>query len=116
MRAGNLSRRVIVQRRVAGQDAGGQPLDSWVNVGKLWTNPKNETGLAVIRGQREAGVPSSVARYSFEARRDAVLALGVDVGMRVVHAGMNFDIKVLIQDLNSREGMFLVCEQGGSNG
>lgn len=116
MQAGRLKRRVIVERLSSAQDALGQPVATWVQVGKLWTNPKHETGMGVIRGQREPGVPSSVVRYSFEARREAVRAYGVNVGMRLRHDGLIFDIKAISENLEDRDGVFLVCEQGGSNG
>lgn len=116
MEAGKLNRRIEVQYRADGQDEFGQPVDTWVSLGKLWASPANETGLAAIRNSTQPGIPSSVARYSFLVRRNAMLSKGVNVGMRILYESLVFDIRLITQDLQDHEKAFLVCEQGGSDG
>lgn len=116
MEAGKLNRRITIERRDSTQDEAGQPVDTWLEVVKLWANPAGETGLGALRASTQPGVPSSIARYSFMVRRPALVAKGVDAGMRVSYSGMFFDIKLITYDLKDLEKAYLVCEQGGSNG
>lgn len=116
MRAGELNRLVVIQRLSGGQDELGQPLDEWTDVGTIWANIANETGLGAIRSSVQGGVPASIARYSFKVRFVEARALAVDAGMRVSHDGQSFDIKGLTQDLKDREAAYILCEQGGNDG
>lgn len=114
MNAGQLNRRITIQRHVQGQDDFGQPIDTWEEVKKVWASIANETGLGTIRSQTQAGVPSAVSRYSFMVRKEA--AVDVTDAMRIVHDGLIFDIRVITHDLNQRDRAYLICEQGGSDG
>ena len=116
MRAGELTRRVRIERRVAGTDAAGQPIDVWEPIGELWAGIANETGLGAIRSALQGGVPASIARYSFLVRFEAARTLAVDAGMRIVHDGLVFEIKGLIRDLQDRERAYILAEQGGNAG
>lgn len=116
LHAGQLNRRIRIERRVAGTDDAGQPLDQWVLVGELWAAIANETGLGAIRSSLMGDVPSSIARYSFLVRFEAAKALGVNAGDRVVEDDTAFDIKGLTQDLKNREKAFIVTSQGGNDG
>lgn len=116
MRAGELNRRIAIQRRGGGTDETGQPLDEWVDAGTIWANIANETGMGAIRSSLEGGVPTNIARYSFKVRFAEARALAVDAGMRISHDGQSFDIKGLTQDLKDREAAYILCEQGGNDG
>ncbi len=116
MRAGEINRRIRIERRVQCQHSTGQPIDAWELVGEIWAGIANETGLGAIRSSLQGNVPASIARYSFLIRFEAAKALGVDPGMRVVHDGLVFEIKGLTRDLESREKAFIICEQGGNDG
>jgi len=116
MRAGQLNRRVHIQRRVPGRDAFGQPVQAWEPVGDLWAGITGESGLGAIRAAAQENVPVSIARYSFLVRFAEAKALEIDQGMRVVHDGMIFDIKGVTRDLRQRDRAYLICEQGGSDG
>jgi len=116
LRAGEINRRVRIERRIQGQDGTGQPIDTWELVGFLWAGIANETGLGAIRSSLQGNVPASIARYSFLVRFEAAMSLGVDASMRIVHDGLMFEIKGLTRDLKSREKAFIICEQGGNDG
>lgn len=116
MRAGQLNRRVEIQRRGPTTDAFGQPIDGWLPVGHLMAGIANETGLGAIRGASEQGLTASVARYSFLVRFADAKALGIKADMRVVHDGEIFDIKGITRDFKDRTKAFIICEQGGNNG
>lgn len=116
MRAGDLNRRIRIERRSTGTDDAGQPLDIWEDVGDLWAGIANETGLGAIKSSLQGNVPASIARYSFLVRFQTAKALGIDQGMRVVHDGLVFDITGLTRDLKDREKAYILTEQGGNLG
>jgi head-tail adaptor len=49
-------------------------------------------------------------------RFESARALAVDAGMRVLHAGLIFDVKGVSQDLKNRDRAFIICTQGGNDG
>ena len=116
MRAGELNRRIRIERLGTAQDAAGQPIPSWQKVDDLWAGIAGETGLGAIRSGLKSGVPASIARYSFKVRFGAIQRLGIDARMRIVYDGLVFDIKGVTRDLKDREAAFIVTEQGGNEG
>lgn len=116
MIASELTSVVLVQRPATGTDPEGQPAIGWEDVGQLWAGIANETGMGAIRSSVAAGLPASIARYSFLVRFADAAALGVDAGMRIAHDGLVFEIKGVIRDLKDRDRAYLVTEQGGNSG
>lgn len=111
--AGKLNRRIVIQKRGPGQDAGGQPIDGWVEVAKPWAWIKGQTGMGV--GRQTAGegtVAASLNAYSFRIRYRS----SITDAMRVLYGGQAFDIKHVRHDLAGREWTDLVCEMGGNDG
>lgn len=107
---GQLNRRVYIQKR-AGADGGGQPLDNWTAFATVWANVKGQSGKgAIVDGQ--AGVPASVARFSVRIRQRT----DIDDSMRLLVAGVPYDIRLVLQDEETRQWTDLVCELGGNNG
>lgn len=111
--AGNLNRRITIQRRGPEQDEAGQPIDGWVEVAKPWAWIKGQTGMGVGRQMAGEGtVATSLNVYSFRIRyRPAITD-----AMRVLYDGQAFDIKHVRHDLAGREWTDLVCELGGNGG
>ncbi len=116
MRAGELNRRIRIERPGAGQDAAGQPVQGWELVDHLWAGVAGETGLGAIRSSLQGGVPASIARYSFKVRFEAINRLGIDAGMRIVYDGLIFDVKGVTRDLKDRQAAYILTEQGGNSG
>lgn len=114
--AAELTHLVPVQRRADGRDAGGQPLDTWEQVGELWVGFRGETGMGAIRAGLQDNVPASVARYSLLARFDEVRELGIDEGMRIVHDGEVFAVLGVTRDHQHRDRAYIITEQGGATG
>lgn len=111
--AGNLNRRITIQRRGPEQDEAGQPIDGWVEVAKPWAWIKGQTGMGVGRQMAGEGtVATSLNVYSFRIRyRPAITD-----AMRVLYDGRVYDIKHVRHDLAGREWTDLVCELGGNDG
>lgn len=114
--AGELNRRIRIERLADGKDDWGQPVKSWVLVGNVWAGIAGETGLGAIRSSLQGGVPASIARYSFLVRFDVIGRLAVNPGMRIVYDGLVFDIKGVTRDLKDRTIAFIITEQGGNDG
>ncbi len=114
MKAGELRHRILIQQRGGTTDAAGQPVDTWTNVGTISANIGYDTGKSAIR--QSGSVPVPYSQYSFKVRLADVRALSVTSGMRVVHDGMNFDIKGITQDLQRRDAAYIIAEQGGNDG
>ncbi|MDG2524644.1 phage head closure protein [Stenotrophomonas sp. HITSZ_GD] len=114
--AGELNRRIRIERRGTGTDGWGQPIEEWALVGEVWAGIGNETGMGAIRSSLQGNVPASIARYSFLVRFQTAQALAIDQGMRIVHDGLVFDIKGVTRDLKDRERAYILAEQGGNNG
>jgi SPP1 family predicted phage head-tail adaptor len=111
LRAGSLNRRISIQRSGAGRDAAGQPIKTWLDVVITWANVKSQTGMGVVTGE-QGGVEASVTRYSFRIRYRS----GIDAGMRVLMAGVPYDITSVQMDEDRREWTDLVCNRGANDG
>lgn len=105
--AGNLNRRITIQRRQTGEDAAGQPLDGWEDVVQVWANVKGQTGLGTIASAQQ-GVSAPLNAYSFRIRYRPT----IDESMRVVYQGTPYDIQQARHDLDRREWTDLVCKVG----
>ena len=102
MAAGQLNSRVSIQARAAGQDALGQPLESWTTLANVWANIRHPSGSEAIR----ADAQTSIVRASIRVR----LRTDVTARMRVVHGSTTYEIKAVLPDVVRGEFMDLVCE------
>lgn len=106
MRAGALRNPIVIERRVqVGVDSTNAPNMVW----QTWREPFAE--LTVLRG-REHFDALTKQRYSEEVWQFRVRYVevdGVDATMRVVHDGMNFDIKAIRPDGQKRIDCILEC-------
>ena len=102
MAAGQLNSRVSIQARVAGQDALGQPSETWAELAAVWANIRHPSGSEAIRADAQA----SIVRASIRVR----LRTDVTARMRVVHGATTYEIKAVLPDVVRGEFMDLVCE------
>lgn len=109
MKTGDLNRSITIQAKQAGQDAAGQPVNTWTDVATVWANIKGETGMASIRKTLPRdGVAMSLDAYSFRIR----FLTEIVAGMRVLYEGATFDILQVRMDYAGRIWTDLVCEAG----
>lgn len=108
MRAGQLNRRVTLQRRVETPSGTGGSTVSWQEIGGAWANIKHQSGAEVNRSD----VPVSGVKASIRVRWRTDL----DATCRVVYGSDLYDIKAVIEDLAGREFVDLVCEKGVNRG
>lgn len=102
MAAGPLNSRVSIQTRATGQDALGQPLESWIELTPAWANIRHPSGSEAIR----ADAQTSIVRASIRVR----LRTDVTSRMRVVHGATTYEIKAVLPDVVRGEFMDLLCE------
>lgn len=113
LKAQSLNRRVVIQRKAGGQDAAGQPLDNWVTYCKLWANFKTISGSGFVN-QEFYAAQHEVSRTTASVRvrkRD-----GIEAGMRLIHQGVTYEIRVVLPDLIDNRYMDLGVAVGANNG
>lgn len=103
MQAGRLNTRMTLQRRTAGQDAAGQPIDGWTDVGPDWADFRVLSGLEAIK----ADAVTSVTRASCRVRYREDLT----PDMRAMVAGEAWQIVSIQPDVNKRRFVDLIVER-----
>lgn len=102
MRAGQLNRRITVQQLAAGQDAIGQPVQTWSTVAELWAHILHSSGLETLK----AGAEMSVVRASIRVR----YTRQISAGMRVVADSFTYNVVAVLPDLKGKQYTDLTCE------
>ena len=100
--SGKYNRRVTIRRRSVGQDASGQPIQSWENVATLWASVLTQTGRESIKSDRP--VSEVMASIRIRWRTDIVADMQAMLGTSI------YDIKAIIPDERNRAHVDLVCE------
>lgn len=80
--------RVTLQQRQSGQDAAGQPSQTWADVATVWADVRRLSGIEAIK----AGADTATVRASVRVRWRS----GVDAGMRLVIDGQAHDIEAVL--------------------
>lgn len=102
MRAGLLNSRVTIQQLAAGQDALGQPVQTWSDVATVWANIRHSSGVENIKSDAEMSVVRASIRIRYKT--------GITTGMRAVSGGVSYDIMSVLPDMGGKEYTDLVCE------
>lgn len=102
MRAGILNSRIVIQQLAAGQDAIGQPVQTWSDFATVWANVKHTSGIEQIKTSAE----TSTVKVSVQVRYRA----GLNAGMRVSHSGNFYNILAVLPDTETKSYVNLVCE------
>lgn len=102
MQAGKLTRRLTLQRSVAGEDAAGQPVAGWEDVATVWADVRHLGGLEAIK----AGAPVSTVQASMRIRYRP----DADASMRALVDGQAYSIAAVMQDAGQRDYTDLIAE------
>lgn len=108
IRAGDLNRRVVIQRRAAEQDSLGQPVEAWEDVAPVWAS------MLFVTGKEYALASGEVSRAEVSIR--VRWRTDLTARMRIVHAGVNYNILAVLPDMVGREYVDLPCSTGANNG
>ena len=109
MSAGKYKHLVSIQQLAAGQDALGQPVQTWSEVCAPWADMLNQNGASAVRSGADVSTTKTSIRIRW--RTTAITA-----GMRVVCGSVIYDIQAVLPDLQHRRHIDLVCTTGASNG
>ena len=102
MRTGQLNSRVTIKQLVAGQDALGQPVQTWSVLASVWANIKFLSGAQAVRSGAETSISKVAIRIRYRA--------DVNAGMRVEDGAMVYDIRAVLPDVANRGFTDFVCE------
>lgn len=105
LRAGTLNRRVRIERPVIETLPSGKPVSrGWELVAEVWANIRVASGKEHIAGGAELASTSASFRIRWRT--------GLTTDMRLVHAGVVYDITAVLPDLAGREHVDLVATTG----
>jgi len=117
MRAGDLNRRMRIERNGGGVDDLGQPIEGWTEVATVWCNVRMLTGKESLVSDTDVASATASIRIRFRTDIDngmrAVLLKFVD-GQPVDDA--IFNIQKALPDYAGRERTDLACTEGGNDG
>lgn len=113
MKAGQLNRRIKIQKKAKGVDDFGQPVDTWEDYATVWAWLKAPTGMGTINSEfaTKAGDVSKT-QYSIRIR----YRTDITAKMRVVLGSVIFDIRSVIPDEAGHEYTDLVVVSGMNRG
>ena len=100
--AHRLRHRITIERKTAGADAWGQPVETWETVAIAPAEVWPLSGREYIAAQAEqAGVTTKITvRYQ----------AGIEPAMRITHDGKTYNIKAVLPDPTARRHLTLMCE------
>lgn len=105
MKAGNLNRRIRIERPVAARSPSGQvKVMGWEPVASVWAHIRVTNGKEYI----VSGAEISELKVSFRIRWRS----DVTTEMRLSYAGMVYEIEAVLPDLARREHVDLVAVAG----
>ncbi|NLZ12374.1 MAG: phage head closure protein [Alcaligenaceae bacterium] len=103
MRAGQLNRRVTIERKTDAKDAFNQPLpDAWETLATVWASILHKSGAEAIKADAGASIVQASIRIRYRA--------DITAGMRVKHGAVVYAINAVLPDEVRREYVDLVCE------
>lgn len=111
MYAGQLNRRVIIQRTSAGLDAYGQPSLGWTEIATVWANIKPIGGREKLR----AMAFESTLTHTVLVRYQAALVPAVEAdGWRILYGSRIFNISASMDMGDKRRYIVFDCIETGA--
>ena len=100
--AHRLRHRITIEQKTAGEDAWGQPVETWETVAIVPAEVWPMSGREYIAAQAEqAGVTTKITiRYQ----------AGIEPDMRALHDGNTYNIRAVLPDPTARRHITLMCE------
>ncbi len=105
MRAGDLDQRAKIQALESGQDALGQPFNTWLDIAEVWCAFEPLTGREYLA----AGAMVSAVEVRVRMRYRP----GINSSMRVIHDGETYGIGAVIHVKSARQELQLMCKRVG---
>lgn len=101
MRAGDLDRRVTLQRAAITQDTTGQEIETWSTLGpsKIWASWRRASARETLAAAEKSAIVTDV----FEVRYDSAWS-DLNPKDRLVYSGRTYDIAE-VTEIGRREGL-----------
>ena len=103
MYAGQMRTSILWQSPMQGQDAAGQPIDGWTDIGPDWADFRVLSGLEAIKADAVTSVTKASCRVRY--RED------LTPDMRAMVAGEAWGIVSIQPDVNKRRFVDIVLER-----
>ncbi len=101
MRAGELDRKIRLERLTSTQNDYGEPVESWVLIAEVWASRAQLSGSEVFDSDQLAALATFEFRMYYRS--------DIDATCRIVYNNQNYDIKA-VQELGRREGMKVIAQ------
>lgn len=105
MEAGNLDRRIAIERYSLTRNADNEPEEAWAEIGKRWASKKDVSDGEKLR----AAEVGAMVTTRFQVRWDS-LTLTLTAADRLVYDGKTYDI-VGTKELGRREGIEITASR-----
>lgn|SRR6185312_4677877 len=113
IRSGDLRHRITFQQRDTGQDAAGQPVNTWTSLFASWADVSPLTGRALL----SAEVMASAVTHEITLRYRPELAAPINVAnMRVLFGTRVFNIHACLNQDERNRTVILQAEEGLNDG
>ena len=76
--ASSLNQRVTIEHLVSGQDAIGQPVQTWTTLATVWADVRHLSGLETIKADAETSVVKASIRIRYRADVNATMRATLD--------------------------------------
>jgi SPP1 family predicted phage head-tail adaptor len=101
MRAGELDRKIRLERLTSTQNDYGEPVESWVLIAEVWASRAVLSGREMYEGDQIAA--EALYRFRMYYRTD------LDNTCRIVYGSQNYNIKA-VSEIGRREGLEVVAQ------
>lgn len=102
MLAHRLRHRITIERKTAGEDTWGQPVETWETVARVPAEVWPMSGREYIAAQADQASVTTKITIRYQA--------GIEPEMRIMHDGMAYNIRAVLPDPTGRRHITLMCE------
>lgn len=102
LQAGQLTRLVTIRRRSAGEDALGQPVNTWADYATAWADVRHQSGMESLKADARMSTVKASIRVRYRTDLTA--------GDRVALGSTTYEIMAVMPDEQRREFTDLACE------
>ena len=100
--AHRLRHRITIERKTAGADAWGQPVETWETVAIAPAEVWPLSGREYIAAQAEQASVTTKITVRYQA--------GIEPAMRITHDGKTYNVRAVLPDPTARRHLTLMCE------
>lgn len=107
--AGELNRAIVIEAKGATVNELNEPVANWTVWATVWSMPRGQTGMGVVRSSVEGAAPLNAYSYRIRYRPDIP-----DTTLRINDDGAFLDITDIRHDVAGHDWTDLICRAGGN--